>query len=231
MDYFYDGCDPNQLEVLIEKGIIRGVTTNVNFVIDYAKENSISSYFDAVLPIYNVAKSFNSDIPFSIQAVGKTPSELIDSALNIKEKFSEGINLYVKIPVNYKNLNVINKLSKEEKINVNATCITSFLQATIAHSAGAKILSFFWGKMTDEGLDPSEHVESLKEYIIQNNSNSKILCGSIRQSRVIHEAFLSGADILTMPFGYFEKISERKKSEEATQIFDNAWYSSKLTLN
>ena len=66
MDYFYDGCDPKQLEVLIEKGIIRGVTTNVNFVIDYAKENSISSYFNAVLPIYNVAKSFNLDIPFSI---------------------------------------------------------------------------------------------------------------------------------------------------------------------
>ena len=126
---------------------------------------------------------------------------------------------------------MISTLSNKYEININATCITSFLQASIALSSGASILSFFWGKMSDEGLDPSDHVESLKEYIIQNNSNAKILCGSIRQSRVIHEAFLSGTDILTMPFGYFSKISERRKSDEATEIFDEAWYASKLALN
>ena len=231
MDYYYDGCDPKELSTLLEKGCIKGVTTNVNFVIDYAKDKSIKSYFDAITPSYEVAKSLKDNIPFSIQAVGKTSEELLDSALKIKEKFSDGINLYVKVPVNYENLNVIHTLTDKYGINVNATCITSFLQATIAHSSGAKILSFFWGKMSDEGLDPSEHVDSLKEYLIKTKSNAKILCGSIRQSRVIHEAFLSGTDILTMPFNYYSKISARRKSDEATEIFDNAWYSSNLLID
>lgn len=231
MEYYYDGCDPKQLEALIEKGVIRGVTTNVNFVIDYAKANSISSYFKAILPSYNIAKSNNNNLPFSIQAVGKSPSELLSSALKIKEKFSDGVKLFIKVPVNYENINVINELSSKENINVNATCITSFLQASVAHAAGAKILSYFWGKMTDEGLDPTDHVESLKSFLIDRSSESKILCGSIRQSKVIHEAFLAGNDILTMPFEYFAKISACRKSNEATDIFNNAWYDSNLSID
>ena len=62
-------------------------------------------------------------------------------------------------------LYAIKYLSVEEEVNVNATCITSFLQASIACSSGAKILSYFWGKMTDEGIDPVDHVSSLKKFI------------------------------------------------------------------
>ena len=230
MKYFYDGCDPGQLKEILEKGCVSGVTTNVNFVIDYAKESNINSYFEAVKPIHKIATSSGVNIPFSIQALGETSEKLIESALKIRDSFSQGVDLYIKIPVNYGNLSAIKYLSSLEHISVNATCITSFLQATLALNAGAKILSYFWGKMTDEGIDPRDHVRSLKKFIIANNSQSKILCGSIRQSRIIHEAFMSEADILTLPFSYFSKISERKKSEEATDIFNNAWSNSNLTL-
>ncbi len=230
MKYFYDGCDPEELKGLINKGCIRGVTTNVNFVVNYAKAKKIETYFDAVKPCYEIAKDCNCNLPFSIQAVGKTSKELIDSALKIRDKFSEKVKLYIKIPVNYNNLDVINMLSIDESININATCITSFLQASLASSAGGSILSYFWGKMSDEGIKPSEHVISLKKYLKENNSKSEILCGSIRQSSIIHEAFISGADILTLPFPYFSKISERTKSDEATNIFNEAWYSSDLSL-
>ena len=61
-----------ELQNLLSKGCIRGVTINVNFVIDYAKKNSISKYFDAIIPSYEVAKGISADFPFSIQAVSKT---------------------------------------------------------------------------------------------------------------------------------------------------------------
>ena len=230
MKYFYDGCNPEELSDVLKKGCISGVTTNVNFVIDYAKKENISSYFNAVLPTYEVAVASGLKIPFSIQALGETSDQLIESALKIRDKFSNGVKLYIKIPVNYSNLEAIKFLSSTEGINVNATCITSFLQATSAFSSGASILSYFWGKMTDEGIDPRDHVKSLKKFIKSNNSNAEILCGSIRQSRVIHEALMSDADILTLPYSYFPKISERKKSEEATDIFNNAWVNSNMTL-
>ncbi len=231
MKYFYDGADPKELSEVLSKGIISGITTNVNFVVDYASKKSFTSYFDAIFPLYEIACATNKDLPFSIQAVGENFEDLISSAIQIKSKFNDGIKLYIKIPVNYDNLSAINYLANKENINVNATCITSFLQATAACSCGASILSFFWGKMTDEGIDPVDHVASLKKYIIKNNHNAEILCGSIRQTRVIHEAFMAGSDILTLPYGFFPKIAQRKKSDEATSIFNDSWVSSKLTLH
>ena len=230
MKYFYDGADPKELNDILSKGIISGITTNVNFVVDYASKKSIGSYFDAILPIYEVASATNKCLPFSIQAVGRNSDDLISSAMEIQSKFNNGIKLYIKIPVNFNNLYAINYLANKENINVNATCITSFLQASTACSCGASILSFFWGKMTDEGIDPKDHVTSLKNYIKSNNYNSEILCGSIRQTRVIHEAFMAGSDILTLPYDFFPKISQRTKSDEATNIFNESWESSKLSL-
>ena len=230
MKYFYDGADPEELKEILNKGIISGITTNINFVVNYASKKSFSSYFDAIFPLYELACSTNKCLPFSIQAVGSSCEELISSAMKIKSKFNDGIKLYIKIPVNYNNLYAINYLANRENININATCITSFLQATTACSSGASILSFFWGKMTDEGIDPIDHIASLKKYITANNYNSKILCGSIRQTRVIHEAFMSGADILTLPYDNFLKMAQRKKSDEAANIFDESWKSSNLTL-
>ena len=230
MKYFYDGADPSEFEDAVNKGCISGVTTNVNFVVDYAAKNSIKSYFEAIMPLYQIAVNQNINMPFSIQAVGENSRDLIKSAKEIKAKFSDGVKLYVKIPVNYDNLSAIKYLSSVENMNVNATCITSFLQASIACSSGASILSFFWGKMTDEGIDPIDHVKSLKKFITANNYKSEILCGSIRQSRVIHEAFMAGADILTLPYPYFSKISQRKKSDEATEIFNKSWTSSNMNL-
>ena len=230
MKYYYDGADPSEFSKIVNKGFISGITTNVNFVVDYATKNSINSYFEAIKPLYRIASAEGKNLPFSIQAIGDNPQDIISSAIEIKSKFNKGVKLYIKIPVNFENLYAIKYLSSEEEVNVNATCITSFLQASIACSSGAKILSYFWGKMTDEGIDPVDHVSSLKKFLKENDYDAEILCGSIRQTRVIHEAFMAGADIVTLPFNYFPKISRRNKSDEATNIFNESWISSKMTL-
>ena len=145
MKYFYDGADPEEFRDILNKGIISGITTNINFVVDYASKRSFSSYFDAIFPLYELACSTNKCLPFLSKQL-EVVEELISSAIQIKSKFNDGIKLYIKIPVNYNNLYAINYLANKENININATCITSFLQATAACSCGASILSFFWGK-------------------------------------------------------------------------------------
>ena len=213
MKYYYDGADPSEFSKIVNKGFISGITTNVNFVVDYASKYSINSYFEAIKPLYEIVSAEGKNLPFSIQAIGETPKEIISSAIEIKSKFNKGVKLFIKIPVNFENLFAIKYLSSEEEINVNATCITSFLQASIACSSGAKILSYFWGKMTDEGIDPVDHVSSLKKFIDANKYDAEILCGSIRQSRVIHEAFTAGADIVTLPFDYFPKFLKEENQK------------------
>ena len=80
-------------------------------MVNYASKKSLSSYFDAILPLYELACSTNKCLPFSIQAVGKNFEDLISSAIQIKSKFNDGIKLYIKIPVNYDNLSAINYLA------------------------------------------------------------------------------------------------------------------------
>lgn len=230
MLFFFDGCDAAKFKEVSKSRLINGVTTNVSFTVSYAKEIKLRSYFDSITPIYNAFTESLAGQHFSIQAIGKGSDQLLESALLIQDKFSERTDLHIKIPVNYENLEVICSLSNRG-VKVNATSITNFSQACMALQAGAKIISFFWGKMTDEGMNPSNHIRNTKLQIKELELNSKVLCGSIRQQLVITDIFESGADIVTLTDGYFSKMANSKKSEEATNIFDNDWSKSGMTLS
>jgi len=230
MLFFFDGCDASKFREVSKSGLINGVTTNVSFTVNYAKEINENSYFDSIKPIYNAFTEAYADQHFSIQAIGTSSDQLLESALLIQDKFSEKTDLHIKIPVNYENLEVINTLTKRG-VKVNATCITNFSQACMALQAGAQIISFFWGKMTDEGMNPSNHIKNTKVQIKDLGLTAKVLCGSIRQQLVITDIFESGADIVTLTDGYFGKMANSKKSEEATNIFDHDWSKSQLTLS
>ena len=53
----------------------------------------------------------------------------------LNEKLSGKIDLKIKVPVSYENFKVIDQLVNK-KININATCVTSFLQGLAAANAG-----------------------------------------------------------------------------------------------
>ena len=74
MKYFYDGADPVEFEDAVNKGCISGVTTNVNFVVDYATKIRVAADKKAV-DISNVKMSMN---PFCEIAV--------EEAIRLKEK-------------------------------------------------------------------------------------------------------------------------------------------------
>ena len=81
--------------------------------------------------------------------------------------------------------------------------------------------------MTDEDIDPKRIISDLKNILIKNSleKNCKILVGSIRQTKVIREAFVSGADIVTIQNDHFFKFLDQKKSDEANSLFQKDWIS------
>ena len=95
MKYYYDGVDPSEFSKIVNKGFISGITTNVNFVVDYASKNSINSYFEAIKPLYRIASAEGKNLPFSIQAIGDNPQDIISSAIEIKSKFNKGVKIDV----------------------------------------------------------------------------------------------------------------------------------------
>ena len=161
-----------------------------------------------------------------------TAGEYLSQAGVAKELYGLD-NLFIKVPVQ-KNLMPIIKCLIDNGFKVNATCITSAVQALCALNAGASIVSFFWGKMSDENLNPPDEVELIRTVIddksLATSSVPKILVGSIRQPYVAKEALRAGADILTAPKAMLIRLIDQNKSIEAADIFADTWQESGLVF-
>ena len=237
MELFYDGCCPNEYHELLNSSLITGVTTNTSFVVDYARNNDYKSAKEALMPIISAVRESSmsraESIPFSFQPSGcTTAGEYLSQARVAKELYGLD-NLFIKVPVQ-KNLMPIIKCLIDNGFKVNATCITSAVQALCALNAGASIVSFFWGKMSDENLNPPDEVELIRTVIddkyLATSSVPKILVGSIRQPYVAKEALRAGADILTAPKAMLIRLIDQNKSIEAADIFADTWQESGLVF-
>ena len=220
MKIFYDGADIRDAKAFRNKGMVRGITTNLTFV----AEQSIATGSKPV-DIYDEFQEYCSseDIPLSIQTSKTTADEICNEAQFYYDRYWVRKNdIYIKIPVRFEYLDAINELSKSGFL-INATAVCNLSQAIVAAHAGAKIISLFWGKLSDEGADAMVITKQLRELIDVHDIDTQILVGSIRTPADIYRAFVSGADIVTMPKQYFAKISDSLKGQEAEKLFFDAW--------
>lgn len=222
MKLYYDGANTSDFTKLNDLGVISGITTNLSFCKKVMNENSLS-YLD-LLKLIHKEVSLHKKLSLSIQLFNTESSKMIDEAIKYQDLFSSDVSLKIKVPFSYENCIVIKTLIKNG-INVNATCVTGFMQGVVAANMGCKYISYFWGKMTDEDINPGDIIYDLKNLIEKNNLNntSEILVGSIRQPQVISEAFKFGADIVTTQIQNFPKFLDQLKSNEANKLFQNDW--------
>lgn len=224
MKIYFDGASPPEINEIIKLGIISGVTTNLSFCKKQMKSAN-KSYLDLLKEIRQIILSYKKKkLSYSVQVSSIKVEDIITEALKLQQDLSNNIDFKVKIPISYENFKAIDKLI-DKNIKVNATCVTSFLQGVAAANAGCSYVSFFWGKMTDEDIDPKKIISEFKNILIKNSLDKtcKILVGSIRQTKVIREAFVSGADIVTIQHESFSKILNQIKSSEANLLFQKDW--------
>jgi len=224
MKIYFDGASPGEINEIIKLGIISGVTTNLSFCKKQMKSAN-KNYLDLLKEIRQIILSYNKKkLSYSVQVSSTKVEDIIAEALKLQEDLSNNIDFKIKIPISYENFKAIDKLI-DKNIKVNATCVTSFLQGVAAANAGCSYVSFFWGKMTDEDIDPKKIISEFKNILIKNSLDKtcKILVGSIRQTKVIREAFVAGADIVTIQNELFSKILNQIKSSEANLLFQKDW--------
>jgi len=223
MNLYYDGASVEEIKEALDVGVITGVTTNLSFCKKEMDRRNIS-YKKLLSEIHYLLKKSKRNLSFSVQVSSNRPEKILKEAVALNKKYSSGVDLKIKIPISYENSKIISLLVKKN-VKVNATCVTSFLQGLCAAHLGCTYISFFWGKMTDEGID-SEKIVSQFNLLLNNDKNnfkSKILVGSIRQTSVITEALNAGADIVTLQNSNFKKILDQIKSNEANNIFQKDW--------
>jgi transaldolase len=209
---FADTANLSQIEDLLKKGIISGVTTNPSLL---SKEPK-TDFYAHIKKIVSMCKN-NGNIPLSVEVFAEKPNEMYTQALEIVDKLNYA-NINIKIPVGYKELEVINNL-KNQNIDVNCTCCFTASQMQLAAQAGAKYVSLFYNRLIDVGGNPIRVLKRTRKFIDENELDSKIIAGSIRNAYDVEDSWNSGSHIVTAGYNVILKSLKHPKTEESVKGF------------
>lgn len=242
---FLDSADPNEIQRVLLAGCIHGVTTNPSL---WAKTERMGDgggfeyYLNCVERLLKLMQKnfYDGDTKhLSVEVVTIDPDEMYKQAQEIWNLFKlfrkkncapsaqNKIDLHVKVPVTVDTLSVITKLEKHN-IKVNATACMIADQAMMAQESGASVVSFFYNRMKDGGLDADMEIQRFKNDLtpvfdgfsdgrIQNKSF--VICGSIRQPSDVYRCWESGADAVTVPMKIIELMMTHPQTDLAIKRF------------
>lgn len=213
MKLFVDSANLVEIEEALERGFVSGITTNPTIL---SKEEK-GDYREHIGKIIGLLKAYAPTIPLSVEVFTANPGEMILDAENFVRDFAYK-QLYVKIPIGWDELGVIRAL-RQRGIKVNCTCCMSFNQAVMAACAGASFVSLFYGRIRDTGYDAASVVRAVHQVFKEWSIPAEIIVGSIRHIADVNEAFLAGADIVTVPPKFFRQMVAHPKTDEAVKQF------------
>jgi len=189
MKFFIDTANLDQIKEAKDFGILDGVTTNPSLM---AKEgisgqDNIINHYKAICEIVSgdvSAEVISTDFKGMVEE-GKRLSDLAP-------------NIVVKVPMIKDGVKAISYFT-ENGIKTNCTLVFSAAQAILAAKAGATYLSPFIGRIDDIGWEGMDLIRQIAELYAIQQFDTEILAASIRNSKHIVDAALSGADIVTCP--------------------------------
>ncbi|MCP4352232.1 MAG: fructose-6-phosphate aldolase [Desulfobacterales bacterium] len=219
MKIFLDSANTDEISSLIKRGVIRGVTTNPTLLQKEVTDNC----FSHLHRIVELLKNNKLNLPLSVQVMTLEPKIMISQARKIVEQLNYS-KIVIKIPIGWKELKVIKSLC-DDGIQVNCTACITEAQALLAESAGARYVSFFYGKMSDIGIDSSEVLKNITMRFRETNSSCEIIVGSIRKQWDFTEISRTDAHIITLPYKYYELLSNHPKTDEAVKLFSQNYQS------
>jgi transaldolase len=214
MKIFVDSANLIEIEDALKRGFSAGVTTNPS-ILSKEKRTDFKLHVKKIIALL---EQYQVNIPLSIEVFSTNPKEMIRQALNFAEEFGQYEGLNIKVPIGWNELEVVHEL-KARGLKVNCTCCMSLNQAIMAAAAGADFVSIFYGRIRDVGYDAFTIVQRTHQIFKESRSSSQIIVGSIRHIHDINEAFLAGADIVTVPPKFFQQMVTHPKTDEAVKQF------------
>lgn len=209
---FLDTASIDEIRRFLSQGIGDGVTTNQKIILS---EGSI----DLKERIVEIC-ALKPDWPVSVETTTKTVDALVAEA---EEYASWHPNVVIKLAMDKDGvaLKVAKKL-QEMSIRTNLTAMVAINQLYLAAEAGATYVSFFFNRARDAGIDPVSTIEKVVR-LLERDTKSQLICGSIRKPEDVEEILCAGAHILTIPPKVLTQMPFHPKTEEAIREFDQAW--------
>jgi transaldolase len=211
---FVDSANVQDIEDALVRGFASGVTTNPSILSKEKRRN----FYQHIGDIIALLRRYDASIPLSVEVFTPDPLEMSRQALQFLDKFGDYDQLYIKVPIGWDELKVIQEVVRAGG-KVNCTCCMAYNQAIMAANVGASFVSLFWGRIRDTGYDAASVVAQVHQTFREWNSASKIIVGSIRQMVDVNEALQAGADIVTVPPQFFPLMTRHPKTDEAVQQF------------
>lgn len=157
-----------------------------------------------------------------VQVVSATSDGMIKEAHRLAEKI--GADVYVKIPVTEEGLQAI-RILKKENFNITATAIYSAIQGFLAIGCGADYLAPYYNRIESNNGDPEQVIGSFYKMIAKENSRTKILAASFKNSAQVVKAILAGAHAVTLSSELLKTLITSPVIDDAVQNFQNDWKS------
>ena len=207
-----DTANIKELEILKNKNLIEGVTTNPSIISKEGKDG---------IKILRAITELLPDMPVFGQVVGETVEDMVADGKRIN---SAGDNMVVKIPANYHGVEAIARLS-ELGIKTCATSILTAAEAVLCAQAGATYVAPYTGQNDIIGYKGVDTLSQISTVYKKLNIDTKILAASIEKSQEIVDYFMAGADCLTLPYHFFEDTftSPNPLTEHYINNFKRDW--------
>lgn len=246
MKIFADTANLREIEEALKRGFVRGITTNPSLLAQEQKINYLV-HLARIVELLNKYKDSCSyrgadkedGIHLSVEVFSRNVEEIIQQAKEFRERLGYRY-LSIKVQIGWDELEAIMKLSKAG-LSVNCTCCMSVTQALMAVEAGARYVSFFWGRIRDGGreqkfvrqrqdllargvlvgadFNPAAVVGKTRKLLNVSSSKVEIIVGSIRSVSDICAAGVAGAHIVTVPPKFFPDTIRHFKTDEVVGQF------------
>jgi transaldolase len=213
MKLFADTANLEEIESLLSKGVVQGITTNPSLL---AKEPK-TDFYEHIQKICDLCVEYQMDIPVSVEVFATEPDKMIGQAQEIVQKINYN-NINIKVPIGFEELRVISEL-KKLGIDVNCTCCFTSTQLQLAVLSGARYVSLFYNRLIDVGGDPALSLKQVRQFIDDNKADCEIIAGSIRNPYDLSNCWQNGCHIVTAGYSVIEKATKHVKTDESVRGF------------
>lgn len=214
MKIFLDTANIEEIDEILQWGVVDGVTTNQKI---FLNEKGVN-FEDRIKEICDRLETK----PVSVESNSSNLDDILEDSRNFS-KIAKNVVPKIAMTPDGIGLKAIHILSTEN-IHINATVMMSFNQLMLATKAGASYVSLFYNRAKDAGEDPIITIKRFVDWTTKNKLSTKLIVGSIRHPNDIEEAISAGAHIVTIPYKILKEMPFHQKTVETIQEFDKAWH-------
>ncbi len=210
MELFLDTANVEQIRFWYSTGLIDGITTNPSHL---SKEGG------NVKEVVQKICALVHDGQVSVEVTEEKPESVYGQA---KEIAALADNVVVKIPCHRDYYAVIKRLI-QENVQLNITLVFTLIQSMLMCKLGVRYISPFIGRWDDIDVNGMDLLHEICAMVNSRGFETQVLAASMRGVRHVHNAILTGVDVVTVPLDVMKKMTNHPLTDRGMEKFLVDW--------